>query len=294
MLIREAPGVFPLPVKADPALILEYPKENWRKNYYEVFSWDRFPSLLVFDTADYAVQDRLFKRLAFFVEKAGFRGRLVTHAEVEHLRGWNAHDYRAEDLARFFDTARKQQFPLLDEERELERILLNEGIIRESGGSISEGAGGILSISRESPEYLRYRLLAHEGFHGLFFIDDDFQNFCRRRWEQLPAAAKGFITSYFEFDDMAYDTNDEYLLVNEFMAYILQQPVSQVGEYFGKTAPLRLGTSLLSSFLPLKDEASGTWPSLAAAFTAEAEAFSAYVNRRWGLSGGRIWRLKVE
>ena len=68
------------PIPADPADILSYRVESWRNSRYEVFSWDAFPEILIFDTANYAVQDRLFKRLAFFVEKTGFRGRLSTDA----------------------------------------------------------------------------------------------------------------------------------------------------------------------------------------------------------------------
>ena len=289
---RQSPVIFPTPIKADPALVLAWPTENWRNAGYEVFRWDNFPSLLIFDYADYAVQDRMLKRLAFFVEKAGFRGRLAADAEIEHLHGWNAHDYRAADLAHFFDTARSTGFPLLDEEKELERILLNEGIIREEAGGIVEGSGAIVSISRESPDYLRYTFMVHEGFHGLYFIDEDFRGFSRRRWEQLSAPAKRFIVSFFDFQQ--YDTKDEYLLVNEFMAHVLQQSVSQAAGYFGRSLPQRLETSWRASALPRKDAASGTWPDLAAAFTGEAEAFSAYVKRRWGLAAGRVWSLKVD
>jgi hypothetical protein len=46
--------------------------------------------------------------------------------------------------------------------------------------------------------------------------------------------------------------------------------------------------------LPEKDEASNSWPDLALAFHAEAEAFSAYVNRRWSLSAGRVWDIQVR
>ena len=287
-----APPVFPEPISADPGLVLEWPVENRRNSNFELFRWDRFPSLLIFDTADYAVQERLLKRLAFFVEKAGFRGRLASDREIAALHGWNAHDYRAEDLARFFDIARTTNFPLLDEERELERILLKEGIIRESSAGIAAGRGGIISISRESPDYLRYRFMTHEGFHGLFFIDEDFRNFSRSRWERLPVTAKRFIISFFEYQQ--YDTKDEYLLINEFMAHILQQPVSQAADYFGRNLPQRLESSWRSTVLPEKNEASGTWPALAAAFTAEAQAFSAYVNQRWGLAAGRVWNLRVR
>lgn len=284
---------FPVPVTADPGVILAWPRDRWRDSRYEIFRWDRFPALLIIDTADYAVQDRLLKRLAFFVEKAGFRGRLASDAEIAELHGWNAHDYRAEDLARFFEAARAANFPLLPEERELERILLNGGIIRRSTDGIHAGEGGIISISRESTDYLRSLFMAHEGYHGLFFIDEDFRTFSRRRWERLPSGAKRFITSYFDYQ--RYAINDEYLLINEFMAHILQQPVSQAAQYFGGTIASRIdSSSWRRSVLPQKDAASNSWPELAAVFAAEAEAFSAYVNERWGLAAGRVHLVRVE
>jgi hypothetical protein len=280
------PPPFPEPVPADPGLVLSWPAENWRDSRYEVFRWDRFPSLLIFDIADYAGQDRMLKRLAFFVEKKGFRGRLAPDSEIAELHGWNAHDYRAQDLARFFQAAREAQFPLLAEERELERILFDNGIIRRTNGAITAGGGGIISISRESTDYLRALFMAHEAFHGLFFIDEDFRDFSRRRWLQLPSQAKRFITSYFGYQQ--YDTSDEYLLVNEFMSHVLQQPVSQAAHYFGVTLPLRLETSWRKTSLPQKDQDSGSYPVLAEAFTREAQAFSAYVADRWSLAAGRV------
>jgi hypothetical protein len=293
ILKPSAPPVFPEPIKADPAFVLNW--KNWRNKNYEVFRWDRFPSILIFDFADYDIQDKMLKRLAFFVEKTGFRGRLAPDSEIKDLHAWNAHDYRARDLAAFFDAAKKANFPLSAEEKELEKILLNEKIIRESSASgtagYTEGVGGIISISRESADYLRRTFMTHEAFHGIFFIDEDFRNFSRARWDKLPAAAKKFIISYFEFQQ--YDIKDEYLLINEFMAHVLQQSVSGAADYFGRNLPLRLESTWRASALPKKDEASGTWPILAAAFTAEAEAFSAYVNRRWGLAAGRVWGLQI-
>jgi hypothetical protein len=283
---------FPAPIAADPGMVLAWPPEHWRGSRYEVFCWDQFPSLLIFDTADYAVQDRMFKRLAFFVEKAGFRGRLAPDDEIAELHGWNAHDYRAEDLARFFQMARTKNFPLLAEERELERILVDAGILQESGAGIQAGEGGIIAISRESASYLRFLFMAHEGFHGLFFIDENFRAFSSSRWRQLPAEARRFIVSYFNFQH--YDTADEYLLVNEFMAHVLQQPVSQAGRYFGQTLPARIEDGWRQAHLPAKDQASGSWPILARAFTREAEAFSAYVGSRWGLAAGRVHLVTVR
>ena len=288
------------PIPADPAFILSYPVASWRNSRYEVFSWDAFPEILIFDTASYAVQDKLFKRLAFYVEKAGFRGRLASDAEIAGLHGWNAHDYRAEDLASFFEAARKSNFPLLVEERELESILLSNGIIkRNSSMQIVPGRGAIVSISRESDRVdrtLRSRFMVHECFHGLYFIDEDFRNFSRQRWEAFPPAAKKFLLSFFEFQ--AYDTKDTNLVINEFMAHLLQQPVSQAAWYFGEYQPNRMisASPWRRASLPEKESVSAdgriSWPDIAAAFTAEGEAFSRYVNQRWTLAAGRVWRLK--
>ena len=288
------------PISMDPYKVLSYPVESWRDRRFEVFRWDAFPEILIFDTADYAVQDRLLKRLAFFVEKAGFRGRLAGDAEIAALHGWNAHDYRAEDLAAFFELARKSNFPLLGEERELEAILLGTGIIKKNSASeIIPGRGAIVSLSRESDKTdkgLRPRFMTHEGFHGLFFIDEDFRNFCRRRWEIFPSSAKRFLLSFFDFQ--AYDTKDPVLVINEFMAHVLQQPVPQIAWYFGDYQPNRMisVSPWRASALPEKEEVSSggrrSWPELAEAFTGEAEAFSRYVNQRWGLAAGRVWRQR--
>jgi hypothetical protein len=283
---------FPVPIPADPGLVLSWPAESWRDRRYEVFRWEQFPSLLIIDFADYAVQDRMLKRLAFFTEKKGFRGRLAPDSEIAGLHAWNAHDYSAEGLARFFQAAREAQFPLLAEERELERILLNEGVIHRSGGgvTITAGEGGVVSISRESNASLRALFMAHEGYHGIFFIDADFRDFTRKRWRQLPAQARRFIVSYFGYQQ--YDTADENLLVNEFMAHILQQPVSLAGYYFGVTLPSRLESSWRKQDLPPRDEATGSWPVLTDAFTREAHAFSEYAANRWGLAAGRVSLVK--
>jgi hypothetical protein len=281
------------PIPADPGMILPWPQETWRDARFELFSWDSFPSILIFDFADYTVQDRFLKRLAFFAEKTGFRGRLARDSEIAHLHGWNAHDYRSETLAAFFDAARKANFPLLAEEWELEAILLNAGIIGPGpDGTIVPGQGAVISITRESPDYLRSLFMAHEGFHGIFFIDEDFRNFSRTRWEGLGQAPRNFILSYFDYQ--AYDITDTYLVINEFMAHVLQQPVSQAGRYFGETLAARIdASSWRRTVLPPKDEATNSWPGLADAFRAEAEAFSSYVNQRWGLAAGRVRKVSV-
>jgi hypothetical protein len=285
---------FPEPLEADPGVVLSYAQESWRDRRFEIFRWAGFPRILIFDFADYATQGRFFTRLAFFVEKTGYRGRLLRNEELQGLHGWNAHDYRAEDLAAFFGAAKERGFPLNPEERELESLLLKENILRRNpGGDLVPGEGAIISLSRESGLGLRRLFMVHEGFHGLFFIDEEFREFSRLRWENLESGAKRFILSYFDYQK--YDIKDNYLVVNEFMSHILQQPVSQSARYFGETLAGRIAaSSWRHTVLPPKDEESGTWPALARVFRAEAEAFSAYVNRRWGLAAGRVESLSLR
>jgi hypothetical protein len=293
-LIPAAYRAFPAdPIPADPGIILDYPQESWRARSYEVFRWENFPQILIFDTRTYDIQDRFFKRLAFFTEKQGFRGRLATDREIADLHGWNAHDYRAESLAAFFEAAAETNFPLRAEERELENMLLKTGVIvRNQDTRIIPGAGGIISISRESPPYLRSLFMVHEGFHGIFFIDPDFREFSSRRWENLPSTGKRFIRSFFDYQK--YDIQDEYLMINEFMAHCLQQSTSQAARYFGETLAARIdASSWRRTVLPPKDEASGSWPEIARIFRIEAEAFSSYVNQRWGLAAGRVHQVTV-
>lgn len=282
-------------IPADPGLILSYQQKFWRDKRFEVFSWDRFPSILIFDTGNYEIQDKLFKRLAFFVEKSGYRGHLATVTEMAPYHGWNAHDYRAEDLAAFFEQARATKFPLSEEEYDLLRILLANGLVTiQDQGLKSEryvgGTGAIISISRESEGYLRSLFMVHELFHGLFFIDGDFQAFAKQRWDTLDPFARRFITAY--FDSRMYDVRDPLLMRNELMAYCLQQPVSLAAAYFGKNIAGRLAADpRRRSVLSTPSDASGLWEEPARLFTQEAAAFSSYVEKRWGLSAGRIGRI---
>ncbi|MDR2095199.1 MAG: hypothetical protein LBP76_06740 [Treponema sp.] len=282
---------FPMPIPADPGIVLAYPRENWRDQRFEIFRWEGFPSILIFDTADYDVQDDLFKRLAFFTEKTGYRGRLMADSEIKDKHGWNAHDYRAESLAAFFEAARDTSFPLLPEERLLEEILVRNGIIIRRDGRIAAGEGAIISISRQSSAATRTLLMTHEGYHGIFFLNEDFRQFSLNRFNALPPPARRFIVNFMEYQ--AYDSNDEYLLINEFMAYIMQQSASQAGAYFGGTIAGRLNNSWRRTILPHPDRTGGYWPEIGQTFEREARAFSAFTRSRWNLNAGRVWRVQT-
>jgi hypothetical protein len=220
--ISFVPGAAPIP--ADPGLILGWRRFAWRDGEAEVFAWPRLPGVLIYDTATYEVQERFFRRLAFFVEKPETAGTIPSLASVEGRRSWNAHDYRAEDLARFFSLAGNA--PLTDEESRLREALLAHGVIRGAGSSYEPGEGAVLSISRESTEQLRELLVTHEAFHGVFFTLPAYREACRSAWDALAEDEREVWLAF--FDLKGYNTADPYLMVNEFQSYLLQQERAEV------------------------------------------------------------------
>ena len=139
------------PITTDPGLIPDWPQQQWRQSSYELFAWKQFPSVLIFDFTDYAVQDAYLKLLSFFAEKKGFVGKLLSDNVIASLHGFNAHDYRAETLAAFFRQAEEEHFPLNKSELHLRRILFHNGIVVRTESGIEAGTGAIVSISRQSP-----------------------------------------------------------------------------------------------------------------------------------------------
>ena len=273
------------PIPVDPGLIMEWRQENWRGRDYELFAWDRFPRVLLFDTVNYAVQNDFFRRLAFFTEKAGYRGKLMSDTFLEKQHGYNAHDYRAESLADFFERARVTDFPLNERELLLKEILAANGIIViAADGTVTAGDGAIISISQESPANLRWTFIAHEGWHGIFFCDADFRNTVAALYYTMDQQALGALIRYFAVTPtLNYDTADEYLMKNEFMAYMLQRPLDQVRQYYLNLAARNHAQQTM------KRQADYLLRTNADGFVSAATLLAQYVGDRWNLAAGRVW-----
>jgi len=220
----------PAPIPADMGTILRYDTNAWRRSDYELFSWNLFPRILIFDFRDYQLQSAFLKRLSFFVEKKGSTGQLLPNSIIGSLHGWNAHDYRAGDLARFFQLAEERSFELNPEEYLLRDILLKHGIIQWEDNIYTEGEGGILSISRESGDRLRYLFITHEGYHGLYFASEEYRMAVNSIWNDLSEDEKEFWRIFLDWK--LYNTRDIDLTMNEFQAYLMQQHLSYVDTYF--------------------------------------------------------------
>lgn len=230
---------------------------------FALYRWSLFPSVLVLDMADFTTQDRMFSRLAFFLEKAGYRGRFLTDAQLAGKHGWNAHDYGPQGLAAFFNKAAKARFTLDSEELLLRSLALREGILAKGDGpqesaALVPGSGAILSISRSSNKYERMLLLAHESYHGIYFCSAKYRSLCERLWKAAPASERHFMTRLLAA--LGYDPASHDLAVNEYQAYLLQQPRPAAAAYFkrvGKLVEDEAGVPTSEEVLPalLRDEA---------------------------------------
>ena len=182
------------------------------------------------DTADYRTQSAFFKRIAFFVEKLGYAGKILPEGSLIGRHGYNAHDYRSEDLALFFNKAKQDNVELNERERLLREILLKNRLMRESGGLFESKGGGIISFSRESSPILRRHLLTHECYHGIFFSSPTYRKGCFKIWDSISDKEREFWKMFLGW--RGYDISNRYLLVNEFQAYLFQQSEGEVERYY--------------------------------------------------------------
>lgn len=269
----------------DPGLLLSLPTIPASADY-NYYRWDILPKVLIFDFKNYAAQDEYLKRLAFFVEKKGFAGTLASDSEISALHGWNAHDYRSEDLAAFFSEARKQNFSLNDKEKALMDFLVDQKLIARDGQGYKGLGGAIISLSQESPAYLRHTFLTHESSHAIFFVDEEYRSFCVSMWNAMSDKEKWFWYLYFGW--MNYDTSSAYLMANEMQAYLMQQPYSGAEKYFTTTPVNRM----LEHHPELKGKLDEYMTAYGSSFAARAMEIQNWLEKRYGFAPGTTYFLR--
>ncbi len=277
------------PLKTDLELLLGSRRDNWRGGDYELYEWSRFPGILFFDFRNYAVQARFFLRLSYFAEKNGFRGRILTDDELTDKRSYNAHDYSPEALADFFSLAERTAFPLNEQEELFKAILLENALIIRDGDGYRAGRGAVVSLAQESQRWLRRSFLAHESWHALFFTDEDFRNAVSAAYYTIDADSLAFMKEYWMSQpSLDYDRSDEYLMQNEFMAYLMQQPLHRTAAYFVQLANRYSVTQALPELCAYVRRTRGQ------TFEDAAAIIDTYVFDRWGLTAGRVSLITRE
>ncbi len=281
----------PSPLPADAGTIFLYPRDQWRQKDFELFSWSLYPEVLLFDMTDYQTQARFFKRLAFFVEKQGFQGRLLTNQQLEGRHGYNAHNYNGNGLADFFQAAADQSFVLNPEEELLREVAESAGIIRRVPNGWQAGPGGVLSISQDSPFGNGHRLLllSHEAMHGVFYANPSFADFIEDFWHQeMNQQQREFWRIFMQY--MHYSPQDEYLVINELQAYLLQYPHRVNQWYFAERVRSRL-TNSMPAYKPQIDAFYQAYPDF---FTASSWQFNQKLFTTSGIIGGDVRCLIAE
>ncbi len=220
------------PLPADFKQILEYSSNQWRYSDWEVYSWESFPGILIIDFQNFNIQSHMLKRLSYFVEKRGYTGKIHSFTRLSGKTDWNAHNYKAKDLAAFFTEAVRSGAVLTSAESYLRELLLANGIIEKSGEGYTGGENkGIVSVSQESTPHVRALLLTHEGYHGLFYAAPGLKELVYDLWDKLIPEAQEMWVDYLKSADVwNYDYKNGYLLRNEMLGYMMQQ--KDFSEYF--------------------------------------------------------------
>lgn len=193
--------------------------------------------ILVLDFPSLTAQGLAFNRMAAFIEKRGMpRDRVLTDQELadallldnsDVATYYYGHDYRAEDVRRFFATARKQNLALGRAEQELYAILDREGMLAVSANTT------VISIPREGSDPFvdasgRASLLRHELSHGEYFTNPIYASFVRRFWsDEMTAADREDFRRF--LSQQGYDGNSDDLMANETQAHLMH---TTDGRYF--------------------------------------------------------------
>ncbi len=220
------------PLPADFKQILENDPAQWRYPDWEIYRWESFPGIFIIDFQNFNIQSHMLKRLSYFVEKRGYTGKIHSFQRLSGKSDWNAHNYKAKDLAAFFTEADDSRALLTTAEIYLRELLLANGVIERNGTGYTGGEDkGIVSVSQESLPHVRTLLLTHEGYHGLFYAAPGLKELVYDLWDKLiPEAQEMWVEYLRTADAWNYDYKNGYLLRNEMLGYMMQQ--KDFAEYF--------------------------------------------------------------
>lgn len=203
--------------------------------------------VLVIQFPGLQAQGRTLNRAAALIEKGGIRrDRVLTDTALQAAvaaAGDNeasyflGHDYRAEDLAKFFSLAEAQQVALNADELRLRRLLQDAGILQPAGPGRFTGAAdrALVTFSAEQVDdpataqdegmdaQRRASILRHELSHGRYFTDARYHDHCWRFWSELLSETERQTWRRY-LDGLGYDPANEDLMVNETQALLMHTP----------------------------------------------------------------------
>jgi len=184
-------------------------------------------NIIVLDFPTLRMQGEMLNRVAALIEKAGLpRDRVLTDTELDaaiRAHGdtvetyYYGHDYRADELARFFAAADRQHLALNAREQWLRSLL------RQFGWFAPGAVGALISVPRADQTVtapMRASMLHHELSHGEFFSNANYAAYVHGFWQTALTEAERAAMRHF-LGTQDYDTGLEELMYNEMQAYIM-------------------------------------------------------------------------
>jgi hypothetical protein len=200
----------------------------------------RNPNLWIFDFPHLGIQGAALNRVAALIERTTTsRDRILTEAEmVEQIartsqgdagRYFLGHDYRLEDLAKFFSLAHRDSVPLNAAEQDLRTLLQGLGLLESSEDGTwraTRSGQAVITLaaasSTPSPSHLspfeRLTTLRHELSHGEYFTNPRYRAYCRHFWASRRSDEQSAITRGFAL--LGYDPDNQELVINELQAFL--------------------------------------------------------------------------
>lgn len=212
-----------------------------------LFRFNGNDRVLILDFPSLLEQGQAFNRIYTLVEKKGGpRDRVVTSDELQaQIAAAGStidtytfgHDYRAEDLAKFFNLAARGGIILNPQEERLRLLFEGHGVIETRDGRYRAGdpARAVISVPQEQADdpatphseqveaAIRRTILRHELSHGEFFTNDAYRDFCFRFWSEVMTEAERQVFVDF-LAEQGYEPSDHALMVNETQAYLMHTP----------------------------------------------------------------------
>jgi hypothetical protein len=190
------------------------------------------PEIVVLDFPNLTIQGLMLDRVAALIEKAHLpRNQVLDDVDLREAiyncgdtieSYYYGHDYKAADLARFFQLAAQQNIVLNANELWLKRLL-------NQLGWLDPGAvGALITLPAARPpvtEAMRAVILHHEISHGAFFTIPAYEAYAESFWDSLTDADRTAFTSFLGSE--GYDTNNTNLMLNETQAYLVFTPDPQ-------------------------------------------------------------------
>ncbi len=206
-----------------------------------------YEAILVVDFPDLGRQARALNRLAVLVEKHDApRDRVLNDTELAAFiagSGTNAetlyfgHDYRASDIARFFNLAQAGEVALNPDELALRELLIEHRFLRVADAGYqavppAQALVSVVQLQADDPATpqdetvdpgLRETILSHELSHGVFFTDKTYREHSERYWSQELSAAERLLFRNF-LSSAGYDPTNERIMINEMQAFLMHTP----------------------------------------------------------------------